>query len=69
MAEHLNRASDIVESKRTKPDKILNLEGSHSGSLLEEAIIFTCWMAIESEHRMRWKIIDLLEEIGEAVGG
>ena len=47
----------------------LNLGGSHAGDLTEEAIAFTCWIAVEAEHRLRYKIFDLLEEVGENVGG
>lgn len=43
----------------------MNAGGSHSGNLIEEAIVLTCWIAIEAEHRLRHKIFDLLEEIAE----
>lgn len=73
--EHLSRANEenLVtqepkKKKGEKPDKILNLDGPHSGNLLEEAIVFTCWMAFEGEHRLRWKILDLLEEVAETFG-
>lgn len=56
------------ETKNDKTTKNLNLGGPHSGDLTEEAIAFTCWVAVEAEHRLRYKIIDLLEEIGEAAG-
>ncbi|KAK7409161.1 hypothetical protein QQX98_008654 [Neonectria punicea] len=46
-----------------------NLDRSHSGDLTEEAIVFTCWIAIEAEHRLRYKIFDVLQAIGEIVGG
>ena len=47
----------------------LNLQGSHSGDITEEAIAFTCWIAVEAEHRLRYKIFDLIEEIAESFGG
>jgi len=45
--------------------KDLKLEGSHSGELTEEVIAFTCWIVVEAEHRLRYKILDLIEEIAE----
>ena len=56
---------DEMTNKEKKENKNLNLGGTHSGDLTEEAIVFTCWIAIEAEHRLRHKIIDLLEEIAE----
>ncbi|KAL2194052.1 hypothetical protein P885DRAFT_80580 [Corynascus similis CBS 632.67] len=52
-----------------KLTKYLNLQGSHSGDLTEEAIAFTCWIAVEAEHRLRYKIFDLIEEVLENMGG
>jgi len=69
LTENMNKVSDKMLQKKTKEDKILNLDGAHSGNLLEEAIVFTCWIAVEGEHRLRWKILDLLEEVAESVGG
>ncbi|CAI4214139.1 unnamed protein product [Parascedosporium putredinis] len=73
--EHLNQSNEESlitqepkKKKAEKPDKILNLDGPHSGDLLEEAVVFTCWMAFEGEHRLRWKILDLLEEVAETLG-
>ncbi|KAF7554372.1 hypothetical protein G7Z17_g2974 [Cylindrodendrum hubeiense] len=43
----------------------LNIGGSHSGNVTEDAIGLTGWIAMEAEHRLRHKIIDLLEEIAE----
>ncbi|KAK7402699.1 hypothetical protein QQX98_011563 [Neonectria punicea] len=43
----------------------MNAGGTHSGNLTEEAIVLTCWIAVEAEHRLRHKIFDLLEEIAE----
>ncbi|KAL2108530.1 hypothetical protein VUR80DRAFT_3693 [Thermomyces stellatus] len=59
-------AANAGEEKETKN---LNLGGPHSGDLTEEAIAFTCWIAVEAEHRLRYKIFDLLEEVGESAGG
>lgn len=56
------------KGKKDKAFKNLNLGGPHSGDLMEEAIVLTCWVAVEAEHRLRYKIFDLLEEIGEEVG-
>ncbi|SPN96640.1 uncharacterized protein DNG_00161 [Cephalotrichum gorgonifer] len=49
--------------------KNMNLEGSHAGNLTEEAIVFTCWIVVEAEHRIRYKVLDEIEEIGESFGG
>jgi hypothetical protein len=43
----------------------LNLQGSHSGGITEESIAFTCWIAVEAERRLRYKIFDLIKEITE----
>lgn len=61
-------SGEKVKSKN-KFDKDLNLSGSHSGDLMEEALVLTCWIALEGEHRLRYKILDLIEEIGESFGG
>ena len=45
----------------------LNLQGLHSGDLTEEAVAFTCWIAVEAEHRLRYKVFDLLEEVAESL--
>jgi hypothetical protein len=70
-------ADAVLESIRSPPtsqdmskfsDKLtkdLNLQGLHSGEITEEAIAFTCWIATEAEHRLRYKILDLIEEIAE----
>ncbi|KAK2739196.1 hypothetical protein FQN57_006639 [Myotisia sp. PD_48] len=52
-----------------KPIKNLNLDGPHSSDLLEDAMVFSCWIVVEAEHRLRYKIFDLLEEAGENAGG
>jgi hypothetical protein len=69
LTENLNKVSDRALKKSMKEDKILNIDGAHSGNLLEEAIVFTCWIALEGEHRLRWKVIDFLEEVAESAGG
>ncbi|CBF74971.1 predicted protein [Aspergillus nidulans FGSC A4] len=62
---------DAVNSKRSdlKDEEHLNPDGIHSGSLTEDAIAFTCWIAVEAEHRLRYKIPDFLEEVAENVEG
>lgn len=57
------------KKKTKKPSKNLNPGGHHAGNITEEAIVFTCWAAVEAEHRLRHKLEDLAEEIGESVGG
>ena len=65
----INASSCGIKDGDKKANKNVNLGGAHSGDLTEEAIVFTCWMAVEAEHRLRYKIFDLLEEIGESAGG
>jgi hypothetical protein len=65
---------DEKQRKKTRRKLPINMrnvkmDGAHSGHLTEEAIAYTCWMAVEAEHRIRYKIFDLLEEIGESLGG
>jgi hypothetical protein len=55
-----------VDKLSKKLTKTLNLRGSHSGEITEEAIAFTCWIAVEAEHRLRYKILDIIEEIAES---
>ncbi|KAL4950179.1 hypothetical protein BDW69DRAFT_60780 [Aspergillus filifer] len=50
-------------------EKDLNPDGTHSGNLSEEAIIFSCWIVVEAEHRLRAKIPDFLEEVAENMEG
>jgi len=47
----------------------LNLEGVHQGNFVQDAIVISAWIAVEAEHRLRWKIVDVLEEIGESFDG
>lgn len=56
---------NVEVSKQKKETAKLNPKGPHSGNLTEEIIVFTCWIAVEGEHRLRYKIFDLLEEIAE----
>ncbi|KAL2786318.1 hypothetical protein BJX66DRAFT_36912 [Aspergillus keveii] len=63
-----------VDAASTKPsdiqgEKDLNPAGSHSGNLVDEAIAFTCWVVVEAEHRLRYKIPDFLEEVAENMEG
>lgn len=58
-----------AKAKAGKANKNVNLEGPHCGNLLEETIVLTCWCAVEAEHRLRYKVIDILQEIGETIGG
>ncbi|KAL3478033.1 hypothetical protein BJX99DRAFT_256801 [Aspergillus californicus] len=62
---------DYVDSKSINPkDKdYVSPQGPHSGNLTEEAIAFTCWIVVEAEHRLRWKIPDILAEIAENIDG
>jgi hypothetical protein len=57
------------EADSGKANKNVNLDGPHTGDLLEETIVLTCWSAVEAEHRLRYKLLDLLQEIGETIGG
>ncbi|KAM0424212.1 hypothetical protein ACHAPT_010584 [Fusarium lateritium] len=54
-----------VPGNQKKERAKLNPTGPHSGNLTEETIVFTCWIAIEAEHRLRYKIFDLIEEVAE----
>ncbi|KPM42920.1 hypothetical protein AK830_g3610 [Neonectria ditissima] len=65
----LDHLSTIRNRKNTDQAKDPNLNRPHSGDLTEEAIAFTCWIAIEAEHRLRYKIFDLLQAVAEVVGG
>ncbi|KAJ3537271.1 hypothetical protein NM208_g6381 [Fusarium decemcellulare] len=60
-------AVEVSQNSKNKETSKLNLTGPHSGNLTEESIVFTCWMAVEAEHRLRYKILDLLEEIDASV--
>ncbi|VUC24648.1 unnamed protein product [Clonostachys rosea] len=64
-----DNSGEKSKKKTRKPNKNLNSGGHHAGNLAEEAIVFTCWAAVEAEHRLRHKLEDLAEEIGETLGG
>ncbi|KAH6973091.1 hypothetical protein BKA56DRAFT_635041 [Ilyonectria sp. MPI-CAGE-AT-0026] len=65
-AAYTEAASETDQLKQGSDTTInLNAGGSHSGNITEEAIVLTCWIAVEAEHRLRHKIFDLLEEIAE----
>ncbi|OAX82859.1 hypothetical protein ACJ72_02788 [Emergomyces africanus] len=53
----------------SKDEKDLNPDGLHVGNLTEDMIILSCWIVIEAEHRLRYKVFDFLEEVGEEAGG
>jgi hypothetical protein len=63
--------SDVPAPSTKKHDdgEELNPDGFHHGDILEEAIVFSCWAVVEGEHRLRYKVLDFLSEIGEAAGG
>ncbi|OBT66308.1 hypothetical protein VE03_04294 [Pseudogymnoascus sp. 23342-1-I1] len=46
-----------------------NMTGTHSGDIFEEAVVMTCWAALEAEHRIRHTILDILIAIAENAGG
>ncbi|KAL5339378.1 hypothetical protein BJX70DRAFT_158581 [Aspergillus crustosus] len=59
---HNTKLSDIKDEERD-----LNPNGTHSGNIFEEAVAFTCWVVVEAEHRLRYKIPEFLEEIAENI--
>ncbi|OBT76481.1 hypothetical protein VF21_03985 [Pseudogymnoascus sp. 05NY08] len=46
-----------------------NLTGTHTGDIFEEAVVLSCWAALEAEHRIRHTILDILIAIAENAGG
>lgn len=62
-------SAQASEKKKKGETAKLNPKGPHSGNLTEEMIVFTCWIAVEGEHRLRYKVLDLIEEIGEYFQG
>lgn len=58
-----------LSGSKGKGTENVNLEGVHVGNLTEEVIVLTAWMQVEAEHRLRYKILDVLQEIGENAGG
>jgi hypothetical protein len=63
------RIDDGITGIRNMHEQDLNLHGNHAGNLTVDAIALTCWIVVEAEHRLRYKILDVLEEIGESAGG
>ncbi|KAK2809455.1 hypothetical protein FQN50_003723 [Emmonsiellopsis sp. PD_5] len=61
-------ASNPLSSK-FKDEKGFNPNGPHAGNVIEDAIIISCWIVAEAEHRLRYKILDFLEEVGENADG
>lgn len=45
-----------------------NITGTHTGDIFEEAVVMTCWAALEAEHRIRHTILDILILIAENAG-
>ncbi|OBT45581.1 hypothetical protein VE00_03532 [Pseudogymnoascus sp. WSF 3629] len=46
-----------------------NMTGTHTGDIFEEAVVLSCWAALEAEHRIRHTILDILIAIAENAGG
>ncbi|KAF1814241.1 hypothetical protein P152DRAFT_393064 [Eremomyces bilateralis CBS 781.70] len=70
LAKHTAKIDGAVSGKKKNHhDDIEIPDGPHAGNMLEELIVLTAWIVIEAEHRLRWKIVDLIEEIGESAGG
>ncbi|KFX87209.1 hypothetical protein V490_08454 [Pseudogymnoascus sp. VKM F-3557] len=46
-----------------------NMTGTHTGDIFEEAVVMSCWAALEAEHKIRHLILDILIEIAENAGG
>ncbi|EEH38310.2 hypothetical protein PAAG_01231 [Paracoccidioides lutzii Pb01] len=54
------------DPRRSSKDlRDLDPYGSHVGNLTEDRIMLSCWIVIEAEHRLQYKILDLLEEVAE----
>ncbi|KAL2820960.1 hypothetical protein BDW59DRAFT_181306 [Aspergillus cavernicola] len=71
--KHAGTVTDVDAANTQRSDlrdeQDLNPDGFHSGNLTEDAIVFTCWIVVEAEHRLRYKILDFLEEVGENIDG
>jgi hypothetical protein len=63
------RIDDAITGIQKMDEQHLNLRGIHAGNLTVNAIVLTCWIVIGGKHRLRYKILDVLEEIGESAGG
>ncbi|KAL4888810.1 hypothetical protein BDV59DRAFT_205796 [Aspergillus ambiguus] len=58
-----------VPEIRVEPDIVQDIHrGFTREDELNDAIALTCWMAVEAEHRLRWKVVDVLQHLGEAAG-
>ncbi|KAK7427756.1 hypothetical protein QQZ08_005694 [Neonectria magnoliae] len=64
-----DQCDNIRKRKNANATKDPNLDRAHSGDLTEEAIVVTYWVVIEAEHRLHYKVFDVLQAIGEIVGG
>jgi hypothetical protein len=63
--EFISSPARRARKRKAKEERNVNENGSHDGDLLEEAIVLTCWIVAESEHRLRHKILDFLREAAE----
>ncbi|KAJ6060181.1 hypothetical protein N7444_002035 [Penicillium canescens] len=63
------RIDDAFSRTPEIDEQDLNLHGTHAGNLTADAIALSCWIVVEAEHRLRYKVLDLFEEIGESAGG
>ncbi|OJD28085.1 hypothetical protein ACJ73_00512 [Blastomyces percursus] len=54
---------------RAKDKRDVNPDGPHVGNLTEGMIMLSCWIVAEAEYRLRYKIFDVLQEIGENARG
>jgi hypothetical protein len=61
--------SKLDAKPKAKNEKYLNPNGTHAANLTEDAIVVTAWIVTEAEHRLRWKLVDLLLEIAQNAGG
>ncbi|PGH21466.1 hypothetical protein AJ80_03257 [Polytolypa hystricis UAMH7299] len=59
------KASEPLSKKKKKEERDLNPDGSNTGNLTEDAIMLSGRIVAEAEHRCRYKILDILQEIGE----
>lgn len=46
-----------------------NNTGTHTGDIFEEAVVMTCWAALEAEHKIRHTILAIIIAIAENAGG
>lgn len=69
LADITGQIDDVSGGMGRHKRKPVNPYGTHAGNYLEEVIAFSCWMVVEAEHRLRYKLLDLIEEAGEAADG